>query len=81
MATTTWRPFGSTFHMAACTHTCDRCMTLIEPGDRYGRFVERRNRAILVYKYHDVPECPTDPLEEYQEEKDAVWTPEFRLAA
>ena len=63
-----WRPFGSTYHVACMTHHCDRCNQLIQPGDRYERFVERRGERIMVWKHHDIPDCPPDPFKDDEEE-------------
>lgn len=80
MVTRKWRPFGSTFHMAALTHFCDRCMQQIEPGDRYERFVELRLDKIVVYKYHNVPDCPPNSFDE-EDAADITQTPKLLLAA
>lgn len=58
-----WRPLGATYHTAQHVHECDRCMHHILPGDRYKRCVEIRNSKLLVWRYHDNPDCPPDPFD------------------
>ncbi len=62
-----WRPLGVTYHTARVHHECDRCCHPIEPGDFYERFVERRGRRLLVWKYHNNPDCPPRPEHDYEE--------------
>lgn len=63
-----WRAFGTTYHTATIRHDCDRCAQRIEPGDYYERFVERRGRKVLTWKYHNMPDCPIPP---YKDDEDA----------
>jgi len=76
------RWFGETHHNAMIFHDCDRCMQRIEPGDRYTRCAERIGRRILVWKYHDNPDCPEDPFKEHHEREELpAPVQQFKLAA
>lgn len=54
-------------------HECDRCMHPILSGDLYERYVERSKGKIVVWKYHQNPDCPPDPFDyDEKEESDDV---------
>jgi hypothetical protein len=57
-------------HQAHKYHSCNNCELPICPGEFYqGEVYVTENHRIITRKYHDLPGCPEDPMDELMNKK------------